>query len=88
MLVVVAHGDDALLGGRHHPASKQAGRRVYVAATTNGDEPQTGNLSGYCGAAAGDPSTTAARGLQLSEETKTAVGLLGLQHTTNLRRPS
>ena len=85
VLVVVAHGDDALLGAagiiRRH---KLAGRRVYVAAATNGDEPQTGSLSGYCGAAAGDPSTTAARGLQLSKETETAVGLLGLNRSTNL----
>jgi len=85
VLVVVAHGDDALLGMagiiRRH---RQAGRKVYVGVATNGDEPQSGALSGYCGAAAGNPSTTAARGLELSRETMTAVGLLGMGYSRNL----
>ena len=85
VLAVVAHGDDALLGmaGVIRRAA-QEGRRVYVAAATNGDEPQIGDLSGYCGAADGNGATTAARGLALSRETMTAVGLLGLEYSTDL----
>jgi LmbE family N-acetylglucosaminyl deacetylase len=85
VLVVVAHGDDAFLGMagmmyRH----KLAGRRVYLAVATNGDQPQEGTLSGYCGAAAGNPATTAAHGLTLAAETMSASGMLGMSYSTNL----
>jgi LmbE family N-acetylglucosaminyl deacetylase len=85
VLVIVAHGDDAFLGMagmmyRH----KLAGRRVYLAVATNGDQPQEGTLSGYCGAADGNPATTAHHGLTLAAETMEASGLLGMSYSTNL----
>jgi LmbE family N-acetylglucosaminyl deacetylase len=85
VLVLVAHGDDAFLGMagvmyRH----KLAGRRVYLAVATNGDQPQSGALSGYCGAADGDAATTAAHGLTLAQETMSASGMLGMSYSTNL----
>jgi len=85
VLVIAAHGDDALLGmAGIIRRERMAGRQVYVAAVTNGDPAMTGELSGYCGAPDGDAATTTFRGLTLAHETMSAVGLLGLGYSTNL----
>jgi LmbE family N-acetylglucosaminyl deacetylase len=82
LLVVVAHPDDeALTMSGVIANARAAGRRVYVAVVTNGDAPTSGTETGYCGAADGDPSTTAKFGLRREGETVAGMGLLGLVRT-------
>jgi LmbE family N-acetylglucosaminyl deacetylase len=84
VLVVVAHPDDEALGAAGViEAALAAGRPVFVAVVTNGDAASGGADSGYCGAAAGTPATTAHHGLTRDGETSTAMGLLGLDWSSN-----
>jgi LmbE family N-acetylglucosaminyl deacetylase len=82
LLVVVAHPDDeALTMSGVIASARAAGRRVYVAVVTNGDYVVSGSETGYCGAAAGNPATTAKLGLRRESETVAGMGLLGLVRT-------
>jgi LmbE family N-acetylglucosaminyl deacetylase len=82
LLVVVAHPDDEALTMSGVIANARAsGRRVYVAVVTNGDYVVSGSETGYCGAAAGNPATTAKLGLRRESETVAGMGLLGLTRT-------
>ena len=84
LLVVVAHPDDEALAMSGVIASaRAAGRRVYVAVVTNGDETISGTESGYCGAAAGNPATMAKLGLTRDKEGMAGMGVLGLTWTAN-----
>ena len=85
VLVVVAHPDDEALGmAGIIKAAVDASRTVYVAVVTNGDASQSGGFSGYCGASAGDASSTARYGLTRDGETIAGMGLLGLSYTTTV----
>ncbi len=92
VMVVVAHPDDEALGmAGIIDQAHAAGRKVYVAITTNGDSNATengdstgGSANGYCGAAAGSAAGAAARGLLRDGETRTAMALLGLHWSANL----
>jgi LmbE family N-acetylglucosaminyl deacetylase/regulation of enolase protein 1 (concanavalin A-like superfamily) len=85
VVVLVAHPDDEALGmAGIIDRAKRAGRRVYVVIVTNGSSGESGSASGYCGAESGDPATSAAFGLSRHRETTSAMGLLGVQWTSNL----
>jgi len=84
VLVVVSHPDDEALGfaGIIESALNQ-GRSVYVAVVTNGDAGTSGSATGYCGAAAGTPATTARLGLTRDGETTAGMDVLGLSRTND-----
>jgi LmbE family N-acetylglucosaminyl deacetylase/chitodextrinase len=86
VLVVVAHPDDEALGmAGVIKGSRDAGRRVYVAIATNGDQGGSGSTgTAYCGASGGSQRYAAELGLQRDGETIGAMGELGLSWSASL----
>ena len=86
VLVVVAHPDDEALGfAGVIKSARDAGRRVYVAITTNGDTAASGSVgTSYCGTSSSSGHYAAQLGLIRDGETIGAMGELGLSWSPSL----